>query len=360
MCAKIWSSVSLLFLCISYAVGAAQSVDNLTVVQEAFKAAKDNLVSGSGKGSYKVYVSHPGNAPKWDLKVEANAEVFFDRGKFHIRLNYEKDVLTHLDFRVIVYDGTAVLVNRVSKLIHPARSEGDVYEVKPLSVSLRKAGFDYNPCEMPAEVLRADLLSSPKFASDLKITSVANRDLSGSFDSPPVVKCSFLASRNFGCNIVNYREVNTNHNDFQHVNRHATWEREKNLWYVKSIDNIWLAVDNQGERTVFQYTNFNPNVEIDASLFKFTALTLSSTARIIDRRSNVEEHVLRQSQPATVDMAKLDTLTDAVKTLTPNSAPPQRPRLRRYYLLVAGGLLCIVGLLLMRRRAKKGDAPPNP
>jgi hypothetical protein len=333
----------------------------LTAIQEAYKAAVGNLVSGSGTGTYEIYAVPPGKGSKLELKVKAKTKVFFDHGKFHIRLDYDKDDFQRLESRIIVYDGTAILVNRMSKYIHPARSEGDIYEAKPHPSVMRLAGFDYDPCELPSEILRADLLSS-KFSTNLTITADANMNYTGAYDLTPVVRCSFLASHKDGYHIIAYYESNTNHNNFQHVNRQATWERKNDLWYVKSIDNTWLAVDGSGDRTVFRYTDFEPNAEVSPSLFKFDSLDLAPKARLIDRRQNAEERVLRQSQPSSVDMAKLDTLADAVKALSPSSGLAQLSWFRRHYLLIAGAALCIVGLLLLiwRRRARKGSVAPNP
>lgn len=354
---RIYSALVMVFLTTTCLSAEEKPSVELFTIQEAYKATRDNLVSGSGTGVYEIYSARAGKDTKMELKAKAKTKIFFDRGRFHIRLDYEKDDIRRLESSVIVYDGTAILVNKVSKLIQPSHSEGDVYEAKPTRAVMRKAGFDYNPCSLPAGILPVDKL--PNYAKGITIKPDDNKDYLGTFDVPPVVRCSFLASRKVGYNVINYREYNTNHNNFQHVNLQADWEQKKGLWYVKSIDRQWLAVDGKGERRVFRYTDFEPNAEVSPSLFKFDSLDLAPTARVIDRRPNVEEPVLRQSQSSPVDMAKLDTLTDAVKALTPSSAPPQPLHLRMYYLLIAGGLLCILGLLLMRRRAKKGDTTPN-
>jgi hypothetical protein len=322
----------------------------LAAIQEAYKAAVDNLVSGSGTGTYEIYAARPGKGSRLELKVKAKTKIFFDHGKFHIRLDYDRDDFHRLESRIIVYDGTAILVNRMSKHIRPSRSEGDVYDGKPHSAVMRLAGFDYNPCELPAEILRADLLSS-KFSTNLTVTPDKNMNYSGAYDIPPVVRCSFLASHKDGYHITAYYESNTTHNNFQHVNRQATWERKNNLWYVKSIDNTWLAVDGSGDRTVFRYTDFEPNAEVSSSLFKFNSLDLAPTARVIDRRPNAEERVLRQTQPSKIDAAKLDNLAYAVKSLSPSSTPKPPPSsLVRYLLLVFGVLICLLGLSLLWRR----------
>ncbi len=352
-------AASMLFLSSISVLAGAQPSAELSSIQEAYKAAVDNLVSGSGIGIYEVYAARPGKESKLELKAKAKAEISFDHGKFYIRLDYDKDDFFRLDSRIIVYDGTAILVNRISKHIHPSHSEGDLYEGKPTGPVMRLAGFDYNPCELPAKMLRADLLSS-KLSTDLMITPDANKDYSGSYSIPPVVRCSFLAPRKAGYHIIAYYESNTNHNDFQHVKRYATWERKNNLWYVKSIDNTWLSIDGSGERIVFQYTAFEPNAKVPSSLFKFNSLSLSPTARVIDRRPNADEPVLRQTQSSSTNMDKLDTLAESVKALSPSSpSPAPRSRVLQYLLLALGFLTCAFGVSLLWRRIRKRNLPAN-
>jgi hypothetical protein len=309
--------------------------------------------------------------PKARCTVKAEVKVAFDRSKFHIRLDYEKDNIHHLDSRVIINDGTAIMVNKISKYIIPSHSEANVYEAKPIPSIMRKTGFDYNPCKLPADILPADLLSSPKFASDLTIKPDANMDYSVTFicGFAPQIHESFIASHNTGYHITNYRQFNTKQNNFQHINRQATWERKNNIWYVKSIDTQLFQLDGSSERTVFQYTTFEPNVKVSPSMFTFNALSLSPTARVIDRRPNAEEPVLHQSKSTKVDAAKLDKLADTLKALTPaskphtpSSSPLRSNKWRRYYLFGVGAFFCVLGLLLMWRRirTRKGNVTPNP
>ncbi|MGH2510990.1 MAG: hypothetical protein ACRDHZ_26810, partial [Ktedonobacteraceae bacterium] len=261
---------------------------------------------------------------------------------------------------------------RMSKYIIPAHSEADIYEAKPTLKIMRKTTFDYNPCRLPAEILLADVLSSSKFASELAIKQDDNMNYLGTFtcSDAPQVYYSFIASHDSGYHITDCRQFNKNHNNFEHSHCRATWNRKKNVWYVKSIDTQYIQLDGSSERMVFQYATFEPNAIVSSSLFKFNALSLAPTARLIDRRPNAEEPVLHQSPSSKVDAAKLDKLADTVKTLTPASAkshtprsfPPRSPRWRKYYLLASGALLCVLGLLRIwkRRRARKENVPPNP
>lgn len=359
---RIYVTVVFFFLTSARVPGEEKPSAELITIQEAYKAAMENLVSGDGTGVYEIYLARrPGKETKLELKVKAKANISFDQGKFYIRLDYEKDDLEHLDSRFIVYDGTAILVNRISKRIKPAQSEGDVYEADPTLEVMRQAGFDYNPCTLPAQILSVDNITEKTTA--LTIKADANMDYLGAFDLPLVVRCTFLASKSVGYNVINFRQYNTNHNNFQHLNVQATWEHKKGLWYVKSIDRQWLSVDGRGERMVFRYANFEPNVEVDPSLFKFDALSLSPKARLIDRRPNAEKPVLRQHQPPKTDTAKIDSLADKVKALAPKpqkTARPRSRRFRRYSLLVSGVLFCILGLLLIwRRYIRKRQIAPN-
>lgn len=366
---RLANHVAILFLLLTANCVSAQnqSPPPLATLQAAYQAASDNLVSGFGTGSYEIYTAPSGKVSQQELKLKAKIKVFFDRGKFHIRFDYVKDDIHRLDSRIIIYDGTAILVSRISKHIHPAGSEGDIYEADPTPHILRQACFDYNPCQLPASILRIDRLSDQKFASNLSISEDANKDYSGSYvytPAPNHLRATFLATHRSGYNINTHRLFLTDCNNHLYKTCHAEWEQKNKNWYVKILDTVESPLGGRHtERSILKYTDFEPNVEVSPALFKFEALSLTPNARVIDRRPNVEEPVLRQSQPAAVDMAKLDTLADSVKSLTPSTIhpPPPRRTLLRYFLLASGALLCVLGLLqLWRRWAKKRDITPDP
>jgi hypothetical protein len=333
----------------------------LTAIREAYEASMENLHSGSGTGIYECYASSNGKASKLQLIQKAKVKVIFDHKKFYIRLDYEKDDIHRLESRIIVYDGTAVLVNRTSKYIQPAHSEADIYEAKPNLPVMRQTGFDYNPSELPSNILPGEFFTNPKYTAAVTVKTEENKDISGTFSysSAPHVHCSFLASQKAGHNIVAYAEFLSNHNNFLHVNCQAIWGRKTGVWYVKSIDTQCFHLDGVSERSLFQYTDFAPNPEVPKSQFSFDALKLPSQAALVDRRPNAEVFILKQSQSSSVDTAKLDTLADKVKSLAPSTAPEPRSKLVRYILLALGGLLCLLGLSFMwRRRVRSRNVSP--
>ena len=117
----------------SFAMSGQQLPPELTTIKEAYLASMANLHSGSGSGTYEVYASSKGKEIKPQLIVKAKAKVTFDHNRFYIRLDYEKDDVHRLESRIIVHDGTAIVVNRTSKYIHPSHSEADIYEASLLS-----------------------------------------------------------------------------------------------------------------------------------------------------------------------------------------------------------------------------------
>src|SRR5262249_17548029 len=78
------------------------------LLRAAYFAAKHNLHSGTGEGTYEYFRAEPG---KKDLSLvqKARVKVLFDHDKYHVRLDYEKDALYHMRKRILVYDGTALL-----------------------------------------------------------------------------------------------------------------------------------------------------------------------------------------------------------------------------------------------------------
>jgi len=358
------------FVCsASFAMSEQQLPQELTTIQEAYQASMANLHSGSGTGTYEIYVSSKGKGGKLQLAVKAKTKVIFDHNKFYVRLDYEKDDLNliGLESRIIVHDGTAIVVNRMSKRIQPVHAEADIYEAKPSLPIMRRAGFDFNPCELPRNVLPVDLLSKPDFASGLVVKTDENKDIIGTFTYSPAphVHCSFLASQKVGYNIVAYREYLSDQKDFLFIRRDANWDRKEGIWYVKSIDAQMFRLDGSSDRSVFRYTEFDPNPDVPKSQFSFEALQLPPQASLLDHRPNAEEFVLRRTRIPSVDIAQLDTLADTVKkNFAPISAkfPPNSPLWRKYALVAFGILFCILGLLLMWRRirARKGEAAPHP
>lgn len=363
MNAKAYCTIFVFVYSACFAMSEQQLPQELTTIQEAYHASMANLRSGSGSGTYEVYASSGGKESKPQLIVKGKAKVIFDHNKFYIRLDYEKDDINRLESRIIVHDGTAILVNRTSKYIHPAHAEADIHEAKPSLSIMRRAGFDYNPCELPLNVLPVELLSKPDYASEVAVKTDEKKNIVGTFSyaAAPYVHASFLASQKVGYNIVAYREYLSNHKNFLYVSRDAKWNRKQGFWYVKSIDTQLFRLDGSSERSVFQYTDFNPNPEVPKSQFSFEALKLPPQATLLDQRPNAEEFVLEQKVSPGVDTAKLDTLGDAVKALASSSPRPQPPRLGKYYMLISGALLCVLGLLLLwRKRGRRGGVTPNP
>jgi hypothetical protein len=364
MNAKACGTIFVFVYSASFAVSELQLPQELTTIQEAYQASMANLHSGSGSGMYEIYVSSGGKGSKPQLIAKAKAKVIFDHNKFYIRLDYEKDDINRLESRIIIHDGTAILVKRTSKYIQPSHAEADIHEAKPSLATMRKTGFDFNPCELPLNILPVDLLSKPDYASGVAVKTNEMKDILGAFTySPaPYVHSSFIASQKVGYNIVAYREYLSNQKDFLFVSRDANWDRKQGVWYVKSIDSQLFRLDGSSERSIFRYTDFDPNPEVPKSQFSFEALKLPPQAVLADHRPDAEEFVLHQNRSPRVDATKLDTLADKVKSL----ATPQFRRLgpvwRKYYLLASGMLFCIIGLVLIWRRirARKGNVTPNP
>jgi hypothetical protein len=71
----LWAVV-MLILSASCSLAAARLPKELTAIQEAYQAALDNLVSGSGTGTYEIYAAPSGKEAKLELEVNSTARLW--------------------------------------------------------------------------------------------------------------------------------------------------------------------------------------------------------------------------------------------------------------------------------------------
>src|SRR3954453_11660474 len=94
----------------------------LKAAQEAALSTRTKLRSGLGTGTYEVSKKLPGDK-EFQVLVKAKAEVCFDGDKYNVKLQYDKDDVSHMQGRIIIFDGTTLIINPQSSRIRPKGAE---------------------------------------------------------------------------------------------------------------------------------------------------------------------------------------------------------------------------------------------
>jgi hypothetical protein len=332
--------------------------DPVRLIDEAYLAARDNLRSGIGTGILEIHRQEPGSE-QWELIVKARAKIHFSGRKYHIRLEHEKDKVFNQEANVIIYDGTALVVNRISKLIRPKGAEAEILPVEEKDTSPTRAGFPFDPTKLPQVLLNVNTLVR-KYNSSMKLTSREGGGYAGRCRTP-ILSIQFTALPEFGYNVGSVQLFLLEHN-FLHQELKATWNRSDNVWYVKSLFKQVNIVNGEKTRISFAYESFKPNADVPPEMFRFGALELPQDSRILDQRPEAEIRSYRNTPAKNSEDRQIEDLLEHVETL-PDAEGGQvgsiSSRSLQVVLTVMGVMLSILGILLLWWRTFKQRRVPQ-
>ncbi len=284
----------------------------LAIVAQAAIASSTNLRSGEGKGTYRTY------SGSGKLVQEINFHVFFDKPKCNLTLTYglrygglDGPKNPHQDERrVIVSDGSLLLVGHYGKNYGPVGASGDAYAPRQEAYSPRLLA--YFDVDFPRWDLRAttsglveitELVGHPGTMERLTGNVIHGTYASGMFFGRPRVY-SFEAKPEVGYNIVSIQTAwrqpvkgdAVGKPDEDRVvkvrkTEEADWNREGGIWYVQAVRDITdVPEEVQGattrilQRSELRYEHFRANPVVANRLFTFAALALPPGTPIEDRR----------------------------------------------------------------------------
>jgi hypothetical protein len=285
------------------------------IVAQAVIAASTNLRSGEGNGTYRTY-DRTGK-----LAQEISFHVFFDKPKCNLTLTYglryrglDSPKNPHQDeHRVIVSDGSLLLVGHYGKNYDPTGASGEAYVPPQGAYSPRP--LDYYDADFPRWDLSAttsglvdikELVDHPGTVERLpgnviRGTCVSDMFLGRHTNIPRVY--SFEAKPDLGYNIVSVQTAwwqPAKGDAFGKLKdravkvrktEEADWNREGGIWYVQAVrdrtdgtEAVPGATTKILGRSELRYEHFRANPVVANRLFTFAALAFPPGTPIEDRR----------------------------------------------------------------------------
>jgi len=261
--------------------------DPLEVAREANRAAALGLKSGKGSGTFESY-EQGANDAKPKLMQKARFAAAFAGGKYHVRLDFDREPYTTMERQIIIYDGEAVLSSKffLKEIPHPTGSNGYINTpdgTRPHAV----VGFPWDVGKLARHALDLDAVLQRRPREDIKMTAVKG-GYRGTSRINEFVTFSFDMDQASGWNV---SRLTVQNDGEQHPVQHneATWKKAGDLWYVDSAVHQFdlRRIDWPLRRWHLRYDKFEPNCEVPAKLFTQDALELHPRSRIQDQRPNV-------------------------------------------------------------------------
>jgi hypothetical protein len=337
-----------------------QSLDAL--VEAAFRAASDRLISGKMTGTYQFF-ERRGPDEEWKLKDDATVKVHFDRPRFNVDLDYQ---ISHQRSkrRVIVYDTTAIMTSRFSDAISKTGCQAEVFAPpkagQSVTVNPTVAGFPWDTSQSAAAVVNpiGVFLSHPDYRQALSRNDAGDIVLHIDEDG---YTADTVFAKQYGFNAMSVIVQVDGRPEPTQV-RSAKWKFSNGLWHISALTTTFVpsdAKDALATRSELELTDFEINPEVDPEHFTMGALDLPGGIRILDHRPDIddERRVLYNPLQDKELSSHLDRIADQLKQLPSRSIRPplvQTAHPGRLWLIVFNVIaLLIIGLIaLTGRRAK--------
>ncbi len=274
--------------------------DPLRQAAEASREAAAKLQSAAGSATFEVSHQGPGDAEP--LITRGRVQVYYDRGKYHLRFQYDSMMarVTDLDRdgkkvrerisrwkpddRAVLYDGAKAQSVTFSKLFRPS---GCLVEVYP---SLRDVPMEAprDPAHLWREIGNvAELVKSPH-VEGLQVSSLsgATRFTCRLKGAPQVSRVEYEVGPASGYNPTRMRVLPTGRDEpFQDYQ--VEWAKARGAWYARRLVKKHAIVSKDGvirDRLDFRYDSFDVNTKVEPKLFTPDCLSIPAKARTLDRR----------------------------------------------------------------------------
>lgn len=338
------------------------------LVETAFRAAADRLVSGKIAGHY-VFSERIADG-EWVVQDEADIVAWFDRPRFYVDLKYQRNARRRTR-RVIVYDATALTTSEFSPAISKTGCQAQVFPAPrnremPV-VPGGRAGFPWDLSRTASFVLNppGTFESHPEYRDQLHRDADQNLVLRFGKEGENGYVVETLFAREFGFNPTRFTAQRNDRTEPTQV-RAATWKFTDGIWHVDSMLSVFVPADltqAPAARSELRITEFELNPEVSPDHFTLAALELPGRARILDQRPEVadDRRVLFNPLSDAELQTHLDRIVDQLDQLPSRSVRPPRvepePQHRHGRIwLVAFNLvmLAVIGLLLLRFNRRPG------
>jgi len=286
--------------------------DDLATVATAFARGPKAIVSGVAKVTQRTV------GPNGRGAIEIKCDASFADNKERFVFEYSPEAAAHmLDFPrtklIFLYDGTACMTVAYSDHIAPAGCEAIVDADPKLAesqagIALVK-GMPRIAIWFPRGLgpISADAFEASR--RDDGLVQLTSRTVGPK-------RTQVLADPVAGFNIV--RATSTYPKSGTETVREAKWRQRGDVWCVERISHTTSKAGVLEERWELEYTDFKPNVEVDASTFTVASLKLPTNARIVDLRTAEQRNNYSAAPPAndpTLTVARY--LEDLAKGVAP-------------------------------------------
>jgi hypothetical protein len=290
--------------------------------------------------------------------------MYLDKGKYHIRLDYEQPMEPlGIDRQVIVTDGSAIFHARFSKRTNPTGAEADIL---PASATLHTVGLGFNPARLEREHVDIDRLIENVGAEGINWEELPGRGFQGRYElKGGKTFGTFDVLDKFAYNIATRSTYVAGRE--QAVDKYdATWNKADGVWFVESLTNEMTVLPDGFQRYWrIHYQTFQVNIDVDPKLFTVDALEMPDGSRILDHRPGAKQRSYIYVRTQETNQAKLDNLLEQAERLPdmrigPPSAQisplPHRKVWWPWVLLLVGVLASATGMAVWRH---KRGAPPT-
>jgi hypothetical protein len=263
----------------------------LKLFEVAYDATSKGLQSGVGTGTFEYRHKCP-SEKEFVVVQKARFKASFDEKRFNMRFDYEKDERGEAVWRIIIYDGTAILVSWLPKFGVVRKPQAELYDITAEGTPPYDTGLMYSPARLQDSILdwntiRAD---SARY-STVSFSSKANGQWTGSLDIHQPARLYFQINTSSGYH-VSSTSFTYPGDAYPVAVRMATWECKGGIWFIKRFEHDLNMRDGSRDQYIINYDSFEPNVKVPKELFEFSAAQLVLPSRIMDRRPGAPAEVI--------------------------------------------------------------------
>jgi RNA polymerase sigma factor (sigma-70 family) len=284
-----------------------EAIDPLESARMA-SAQVAKLRSAVATATWEEYFQGSGEEKPWAPRTKATVKIYFDRGKYLLRFDYQtKQHMTGYfdkgglkrDERwvewkpkefVILWDGKDAYAITFSDRIRPSGCMMEIYSKLPLpetnhyfftdAARLQIVNIEALIKNVGRDTIEMSRLPTGGYRGTCRFKDWKGRD---ELEIQPELGFHVTSSRVF--NPDETEPVQT----FK-----ATWKKTKGVWHIQrfvtEFDNRKIDKDKGFfQRSILQFDSFNPEAKVDGDLFKLESLKLPARVYTIDRRPGAEQ-----------------------------------------------------------------------
>jgi RNA polymerase sigma factor (sigma-70 family) len=290
-----------------------QAIDPLESARMASAQVK-KLRSAVATATWEEYIQDPGEEKPWAPRTKAKVKIYFDRGKYLLRFDYQtkqqKTAYFDKDGKkrderlvewkpkefVVLWDGKDAYAITFSERIRPAGCMMEIYSKLPVPETQQYFFTDAARLQVVnigglienvgRDAIEMSRLPMGGYRAAYRFKTWKGR---GEFELQPELGFHVTSSRVFNPDETEPVQTFT-----------ATWKKTKGFWHIQrfvtDFDNRKIDKDKGFfQRSILQFDSFSPDAKVDGNLFKLESLNLPARVYTLDRRPAAEPRRERES-----------------------------------------------------------------